>query len=260
MPRAESYTASMSTHTSDDHFRENRESRFATTSWSIVLAAGQGVSHESRQALESLCETYWLPVYAYARRLSGNAEQAQDLTQGFFAHLLSKNAIAKATPERGRFRAFLLTAMKNFVANERDKDRAEKRGGGQTILSLDFAAGESRCQFEPSHDETPESIFERRWVLTLLDQVLDRLRIELSQTGKETQFNILKGALLGEMSQLAYEQAAAELGTTTAAVSQAAYRLRHRYRELFRQEVARTLDSNADVDDEIGRLLETLSG
>ncbi len=234
--------------------------RFATTRWSIVLAAGHDFSLESRRALESLCETYWFPVYTYVRRLVSGVEDAQDLTQGFFAHLLDKDAIAKAQPDRGRFRAFLLTALKNFLANERQKARAEKRGGGKAPLSLDFESGESRYQIEPSHELTPEAQFERRWVLTLLDQVLNSLRIELAEAGKESQFEKLKGALVGEMTNADCEQAAEALGITSAAAKQAAYRMRKRYRELFRLEVARTVADDSEVDDEIGRLLETLSG
>lgn len=233
--------------------------RFVTTRWSIVLAAGQAVSQESQGALESLCETYWLPVYAYVRRVVARVEDAQDLTQGFFAQLLEKEAIAKADPERGRFRAFLLTALKNFLTNERLKARAEKRGGGKLALSLDFDSGESRCLIEPSHELTPERLFERRWVLTLLDLVLDQLRIELVEEGKEPHFETFKAALTGEMANADYEEAAEALGMTAAGAKQAAYRLRKRYRELFRLEVARTVADDADVDDEIGRLLESLS-
>jgi RNA polymerase sigma-70 factor (ECF subfamily) len=231
---------------------------FATTRWSIVLAAGQGVSREARGALEYLCEAYWFPVYAYVRRHTAIAEDAQDLTQGFFAHLLDKEAIGKAHPDRGRFRAFLLTALQNFLANERDKARAEKRGGGKAALSLDFDSGESRYQIEPSHELTPEKLFERRWVLTLLDQVLESLRRELADEGKEPQFEQLKGGIVGEMTSEGYEQAAATLGITAAAAKQGAYRLRKRYRELFRLEVARTVAEDAEVDDEIGRLLGIL--
>lgn len=224
-----------------------------------MLAAGQAVSPESKRALESLCETYWFPVYAYVRRVVARVEDAQDLTQGFFAHLLEHDALAKADPNRGRFRAFLLTALKNFIANERQKARAEKRGGGKAVLSLDFDAGESRCQIEPSHELTPEKLYERRWVLTLLDQVLDCLRMELADAGKEPHFDNLKRALTGEMTSDDYEQAAEALGLTAAAAKQAAYRMRKRYRELFRLEVARTVADDSEVDDEIGRLLETLS-
>jgi DNA-directed RNA polymerase specialized sigma24 family protein len=236
----------------------NRPQHFATTRWSIVLAAGQGVSRESRGALEALCQAYWFPVYAYVRRHAFAAEDAQDLTQGFFAHLLDKDAIGKAHPDRGRFLAFLLTALQNFLANERDKARAEKRGGGKGALSLDFDSGESRYQIEPSHELTPEKLFERRWVLTLLDQVLESLRKELADEGKEPQFEQLKQGIVGEMTSEGYEQAAAALGITVAAAKQAAYRLRKRYRELFRLEVARTVAEDAEVDDEIGRLLGIL--
>ncbi len=223
-----------------------------------MLAAGQAVSRESRGALESLCRAYWFPVYAYVRRHASIAVDAQDLTQGFFAHLLDKEALGKAHPDRGRFRAFLLTALQNFLANERDKARAEKRGGGKSVLSLDFDSGESRYQIEPSHELTPEKLFERRWVLTLLDQVLESLRRELVDEGKESHFEQLKGGIAGEMTSEGYEQAAAALGLTAAAAKQAAYRLRKRYRELFRLEVARTVAEDAEVDDEIGRLLGIL--
>lgn len=223
------------------------------------MAAGRTVSRESQCALESLCETYWLPVYAYVRRVVARVEDAQDLTQGFFAQLLEKDAIAKADPERGRFRAFLLTALKNFLTNERLKARAEKRGGGKPALSLDFDSGESRCQIEPSHELTPERLFERRWVLTLLDLVLNHLRVELAEQGKESHFEQLKAALTGEMANTDYEQAAETLDITAAAAKQAAYRMRRRYRELFRLHVARTVADDSEVDDEIGRLLESLS-
>lgn len=223
-----------------------------------MLAAGQAVSRESRGALEALCRAYWFPVYACVRRHVFIAEDAQDLTQGFFAHLLDKEAIGKAHPDRGRFRAFLLTALKNFLANERDKAGAEKRGGGRAALSLDFDSGESRYQIEPSHELTPEKLFERRWVLTLLDQVLESLRKELAAEGKEPQFEQLKGGIVGEMTSERYEQVAAALGITAAAAKQAAYRLRKRYRELFRLEVARTVAEDAEVDDEISRLLGIL--
>ena len=222
-----------------------------------MLAAGGGGSGESRGALETLCQTYWLPVYAYVRR-HARAEDAQDLTQGFFAHLLGQNAIGKADPERGRFRGFLLTALKNFLAGEREKAGAEKRGGGKTPLRLDFESGESRLQIEPAHDLTPEKLFERRWVLALIDQVLESLHRELATEGKEGHFEQLKGGIVGEMTSEGYEQAAVALGITAAAAKQAAYRLRKRYRELFRLEVARTVAEDAEVDDEIGRLLGIL--
>lgn len=224
-----------------------------------MLAAGQADAQDSRRALESLCKTYWIPVYSYVRRLAARVEDAQDLTQGFFAHLLEKDAIAKADPERGRFRTFLLTALKNFLANERHKADAEKRGGGRMALSLDFDSGESRIQIEPCHELTPEKLFERRWVLTLLEEIMDCLRTELADKGKETHFETFKGALTGQMNNDDYERAAMALGIAPAAAKQVAYRMRKRYRELFRLEVARTVADDSEIDDEISRLLETLN-
>ena len=233
--------------------------RLATTQWSIVLAAGAGHLPDSKQALASLCRAYWLPVYAYVRRLAPSAADAQDLTQGFFVHLLETDAIARADPHRGRFRTFLLAAVKNFLANERDKARAQKRGGGKAALSLDFDAGESRIKIEPSHDLTPDKLYERRWVLALLDQLLDSLRSELAAAGKQRHFETLKQAIIGEVTDADYEQAAQALGVTAAAAKQSAYRLRKRYRELFRQEVARTVADESELDAEIGGLLAILS-
>lgn len=232
---------------------------FATTQWSVVVAAGDLGGDDSRFAFTQLCETYWYPVYAFVRRSTSDVHEAQDQTQSFFSYLIEKGAIAKAVRSRGRFRAFLLTALKNFLANEREKASAEKRGGGKVDLSLDFDSGESRYQIEPSHDLTAERLYERRWVLTLLEQVLDRLRSEYAAAGKADDFEQFKGALTGEASAADYQQAAAALGISPAAAKQAAYRMRKRYRELFRQEVARTVADDGEVDDEIGRLLETLS-
>jgi len=233
---------------------------FATTRWSLVLAAGASHRTDAQVALNELCATYWYPLYAYVRRHVAHVDQAQDLTQAFFAHLLEKKAISRADRSRGRFRAFLLAALKNFLANEWEKARAEKRGGGKSPLSLDFDSGEFRYQTEPAHDTTPEKLYERRWALTLLDRVLERLQAELAAAGKREQFEQLKPALTGEATAADYERAAAELGITPAAAKQAAYRLRKRYRQLLREEVARTVDDETEVDDEIGRLLEALSG
>jgi RNA polymerase sigma factor (sigma-70 family) len=238
--------------------RDARKQHFATTRWSIVLAAGDVDRQGSRAALAQLCESYWYPVYAYVRRRVHDVHEAQDLTQTFFSYLLEKQTIARADPGRGRFRAFLLTALQNFLANEWDKARAAKRGGGKIELSLDFDAGESRYQIEPSHELTAERLYERRWVLTILDQVLESLRSELTQDGKPQYFEQFKGALTGEATAEGYTQAAVALGITPAAAKQAAYRLRKRYRELFRAEVARTVEREEDVDQEIGRLLSVL--
>jgi RNA polymerase sigma-70 factor (ECF subfamily) len=233
---------------------------FATTQWSVVLAAGDRGRGEAKMALAELCETYWYPLYAYVRRRVDDVHEAQDLTQAFFTHLLEKQSIGKADPSRGRFRAFLVAALKNFLANQWEKARAEKRGGGRPELSLDFEAGESRYQIEPSHELTPERLYERGWVLTLLDQVLESLRLELAAAGKSEYFDELKGTVAGEATAADYKRAAETLGITPAAAKQAAYRMRKRYRQLFRNEVACTVADEAEVDDEIGRLLEALGG
>jgi RNA polymerase sigma-70 factor (ECF subfamily) len=235
------------------HRQEN--SHFATTSWSLVLAAGG----RSQEALAELCQTYWYPIYAYVRRRVPDVNEAQDLTQGFFCRLLEKEAIAKAQPHRGRFRAFLLTALKNFLANEWNKARTEKRGGGKTKLSLDFGSAESLIQIEPFHELTPEKLFERRWVVALVNEVLNRLQAEFAGAGKLHHFEQLKGALTGELTADDYERAGETLGITTAAAKQAAYRMRKRYREMFRQEVARTTAGEEDVEDEMRRLLRNLA-
>jgi len=224
------------------------------------LAAGDIRRHDAKTALARLCETYWYPLYVYARRRVGNAQDAQDLTQTFFCHLLEKQVITRADRNRGRFRTFLVTALKNFLANEWEKGRAKKRGGGKAELSLDFDSGESRYQIEPSHDLTPEKLFERRWVLTLLDQGLESLRIELAEAGKAEHFEQLKATLAGDATVADYDRAAEALGISPAAAKQAAYRMRKRYRQLFRAEVARTVAHEGEVDDEIGRLLATLGG
>ncbi len=232
---------------------------FATTEWSVVLAAGEPTGQHSRDALARLCEAYWYPLYAYIRRRVADASEAQDLTQAFFAHLLEKHTIGRADRNRGRFRAFLLAALKNFLANEWDKARAAKRGGRRVALSLDFDSGETRFSIEPADKRTPEMLFERRWILTLLNHVLATLRVELEEVGKGQQFEQLKDSLTGEASAEEYDRAAEALGISAAAAKQAAYRMRKRYRQLFRAEVARTVADEEEVDDEIGRLLQTLA-
>jgi RNA polymerase sigma-70 factor (ECF subfamily) len=224
----------------------------------MVLAAGKPEGSAAREALAELCGNYWYPIYAYVRRRTAGPEAAQDLTQAFFAHLLEQHALAKADRDRGRFRAFLLTAVKNFLANEGDKARAAKRGGGQRLLSLDFDDGEARWQREPSHEITPEKLFERRFVLTLIEQVLDLLRRDCEQAGRAEHYAEFQAALGGDAAAVDYEGAGRRLGISAAAAKQAAYRLRKRYRELFRAEVERTVADAREVDDEIGRLLAIL--
>jgi len=236
------------------------QAKFVTTRWSVVLAAGEVAGHEAEDALAQLCTTYWYPLYAYIRRRVSNVHEAQDLTQAFFCHLLEKHVIARADRNRGRFRTFLLAALTNFLNNEWHKARALKRGQGNIELPLDFDSGDSRYQAEPSHELTPEKLYERRWVMALLEQVLGRLRRELADAGHAEHFEPFKGTLTGEASAAEYERAAATLGITPAAAKQAAYRLRKRYRQLFREEVAQTVGDEADVDDEIRRLMAALGG
>lgn len=235
------------------------EPLFATTQWSVVLAAGAHQRQDAREALTRLCETYWYPLYAFVRHRVDNAHEANDLTQTFFVHLLEKQTITRADPSRGRFRAFLLSSLKNFLSNEWNKARAEQRGGGRTIFSLDFDAAESRFQIEPSHQLTPDRVYERRWVMTLLHNVLETLRLELFEAGKLAHFAQFQNALTGEMTSEDYERVSEVLQITPAGAKQAAYRMRKRYRALFRDAVAQTVACDEDLDDEIGRLLSILT-
>lgn len=231
-------------------------SDFATTHWSIVLRGGARGTRDADEALAALCQTYWLPLYSFARRKTPDTHEAQDLTQAFFVKLLEKNAFAAASPERGRFRSFLLTSLQNFLANEWKKGQTQKRGGGAMPISLDWAAGESRLHLEPAHELTPERLYERQWALTLLDQVVNRLAAEFASSGKERQFALLKESLTGD--RIDYSSIAAELGMTPDATRQAVHRLRKRYRELLRDEVAQTVDDPREIDQEIQSLIEIL--
>jgi RNA polymerase sigma-70 factor (ECF subfamily) len=225
--------------------------RFATTRWSLVAAAGQVGSPQSREALATLCQVYWYPLYAYARRHLPNAHDAQDLTQAFFAELLEKDYLQTADRQRGKFRSFLLTAFKHFLSRERERSRTQKRGGGRSQVSLDFQGGERRYQLEPIDHATPETIYERRWALAILERALARLRQEFADAGKEKLFERLKGALAGEGLQESYARIAQELGISEQAVKVAVHRLRRRYQELLRGEIAQTVASPEEVDEEL---------
>jgi RNA polymerase sigma-70 factor (ECF subfamily) len=222
----------------------------------MVLAAGQRGSDASAQALAELCGRYWYPLYGYVRRRVGNPEEARDLTQEFFARLLEKDVLATADPHRGRFRAFLLTACKNFITNEWERARTQKRGGGRIRLSLDAVL--DACHFEPVDAWTAERLYDRQWTLTLLEQVLDRLRAEHVESGKGEIFEQLKPFLAGTPPGTAQAAAARALGLTEGAFKTALHRLRRRYRDLLRTEVAHTVDADANVDDEIRALLHAL--
>lgn len=233
---------------------------FVTTHWSVVLAARRADTTRARDALARLCQTYWHPLYAYVRRLGHSPHDAQDLTQEFFARLLAKNYLADADAARGRFRSFLLAALKHFLANEWEKARAQKRGGGQIPIPIDPIAAETGCHFEPADPATAETIFERRWALTLLDQVLRRLRREYVSTGREALFEQLKPTLTEASRSVRYAEIAIRLGTTEGAVKVAVHRLRQQYRELLRAEIAETVATPEEVEDELRNLFAALAG
>jgi RNA polymerase sigma factor (sigma-70 family) len=232
-------------------------SRFPTTRWTLVIAAADPQRKEARAALISLCENYWYPLYAYLRRRGYPADQAQDLTQEFFTRVLEGRYLDRADPEKGRFRSFLLTSLKFFVADEEDRQRAHKRGGG-AVVSLEFSSGEERYQREPAHTETPEWIFERRWALSVLDRVVDKLRDEFVRHGRPEHFERLKVFLLGQ-SDAPYAGLAREMNTSEGALKVAIHRLRKRYRELFRQEIADTVADPAEVESELRFLAAVLT-
>ena len=239
--------------------RAHAPDAFVTTRWSVVLGAGQRLDPNAASALIELCQRYWYPLYAYVRRRGNDADEARDLTQEFFVRLLEKNTLAVAAPERGRFRAFLLTALKNFLANEQERTKAQKRGGGRLPLSLDFDSGETRFKIEPAHHLTAERLFERQWTITLLDRVMSQLREEHRAVSKLRQFELLRESILGEEAAASYAQIGESLGMTEGAARTAAHRLRKRYRELLRAEIAETVADPSEVDAEIGRLFESLT-
>jgi RNA polymerase sigma-70 factor (ECF subfamily) len=222
----------------------------------MIAAARDGETVQAKAALTALCRAYWYPLYAYIRHQGYPADRAEDLTQEFFARLLEKDALAAVEQEKGRFRSFLLAACRHFLANQHDHDQALKRGGGRQALSIDFRDADGRYAHEPAHGETPERLFERRWALALLDQVLARLRGEYEAAGKGRLFECLKGRLTGDASSHAW--AAADLGLSEGAVKVAVHRLRKRYRELLREEIAQTLDDPGQVEEEIRALFAAL--
>ena len=232
---------------------------FVTTHWSIVVAAGRADTSRARDALARLCQTYWHPLYAYVRRVGHSPHDAQDLTQEFFARLLEKNYLADADESRGRFRSFLLASLKHFLANEWHKAQTQKRGGGQIPISIDVSAAETSCHFEPADTTTADKIYERRWALTLLDQVLRRLREEYVRDGKQNLFEQLKPTLTEASRSVAYAEIARRLDTTEGAVKVAVHRLRQRYREILRAEIAETVASPDEVEDELRNLFAALA-
>lgn len=236
-----------------------RGGRFATTHWSLVLAAGREKDVRSEQALATLCELYWYPVYAFIRRQGRSADEAGDLTQAFFTRVLEKSYLRDADPERGRFRSFLLGCLRHFLSNEADRARAIKRGGGQTPLAFEIDTAEGRYLLEPRDEMTPDKIFDRRWALTLLDRALTQLRDEYATKGKQRLFDELKGFLTGDSAGVPYATAARTLEVSEGAVKVDVHRLRRRFRDLLTAQIAETVLDPRDVDDEIRHLLKAVS-
>jgi RNA polymerase sigma factor (sigma-70 family) len=233
---------------------------FRTTHWSVVLAAGKHSSGGAEAALATLCGRYWYPLYAFVRRQGRTAHDAEDLTQAFFTWLLNSGHLSVADPSRGKFRSFLLATLKHFLSDERKKAHAQKRGGGQEILSLDAELAEERYRMEPTTELTAERIFDQRWALAVMEQTVARLRQEYLVAGREELFEELKHFQSGEETSSSYNDAAQKLGLSASAVKSAIFRLRRRHRDLLRQEIAHTVAAPSEVDEEIRYLLGVMSG
>jgi RNA polymerase sigma factor (sigma-70 family) len=230
---------------------------FTTTHWSVVLAA-QGPSPAAEEALEKLCRTYWRPIYGFVRRQGVKPEEAKDLTQGFFALLLERRDLETVRKEKGRLRSYLLTSLKHFLANERNRAMAIKRGEGQRLIPLEDLRERERVGFEPAESLPADQIYERHWALSVLDQVLARLGDEYRAAGKIQLFDRLQKSLTDEPDRPLPADIAHELGMTENAVRQASYRLRQRYRQLLHEEIAHTVMVPADVEDELRHLIAVL--
>jgi RNA polymerase sigma-70 factor (ECF subfamily) len=232
---------------------------FPDTHWSVVLAAArQADSPQTHAAWETLCRAYWPPLYAFIRRRGHSPEEAQDLTQEFFARLLQRHDLATTSPDKGRFRSFLLAVLKHFLANEWHRAQCQKRGGGQVTFSLDAEPAEARYQMDLADTATPESVFERHWAFAVLDQTMDRLCAEYARAGKGDLFALLKETLSGEKRATPRAELAARCGLSVGAVDVAVHRLRRRYGELLRDEIAQTVSQPGEVEDEIRHLKAVL--
>ena len=232
---------------------------FVTTRWSVVLTAGRNDTTRAQEALSRLCETYWYPLYAYVRRRGHSPEDAQDLTQEFFARLLEHHWVGNADRSKGRFRTFLLTALSRFLANEWDRAQSQKRGGGVAALSLDAIVAEQRYQSEAAQIMAPDRLYDRQWAMTLLDRALNQLGAEHEQSGKAAEFGFLSQFLTAERGAIPYETVAVQLGVSETAARQAVHRLRKRFREVFRDEIAQTVAAPDGVEEEIHHLLAALA-
>jgi RNA polymerase sigma-70 factor (ECF subfamily) len=237
-----------------------RHQWFATTHWSVVLAAKQVDSTKATDALEKLCHAYWPPLYAYIRREGHDATEAQDLTQEFFARFLARDYLEKVQREKGRFRSFLLAYLKNFLFEQRRKAGAQKRGGGQVFIALDASAGEAGYLLEPVDDLTPDQVFERRWAQSVLQAALNRLRDEFAARGQTALFERLEDYQPHEPGGRSYAQLGQDLGMTEAAVKSAVQRMRQRHRELLREEIAHTVTRPEEIEEELRHFRALLGG
>jgi RNA polymerase sigma-70 factor (ECF subfamily) len=232
-------------------------SHFSATHWTLVLAA-QGNNSGAHRAIAELCERYWEPLYAFGRRAGLPSEDAEDAVQGLFADLLERAAFGRADRAKGKFRSFLLAAFKNFLSHERDRLRAQKRGGGVAAISLDATDAEERYALEPADQLSPDKLYDRRWAHVLLDRAQARLAAQYTESGQGTLFERLRPVLGASRAQVDYATMAGELGTTPGALKVAAHRLRERYREILREEVGATVSSPAEIDAELRHLIEAL--
>jgi RNA polymerase sigma-70 factor (ECF subfamily) len=243
----------------NEDLRRDFATRFNSTCWTAVADAAGNDSPEARKALAELCQAYWYPLYAFLRRRGCAPEEAEDLTQGFFADLLARDFLKSVDPTKGRFRSFLLTALNHYVSNRRDWRQRLKRGGKIPHVALDFRDAETCYSREPARAETPERLFDRRWALTLLGHVLDRLEREIDRDGKAALFERLKPVLMGERTEQPYAELGAELGMSERAIKVAVHRLRKRFRSLLQEEITRTLADPGDLQQEINDLFLALS-
>lgn len=239
--------------------RPNNACKFATTRWSIVVSAGKSSTDDTRKALAILCETYWYPLYAYVRRKGSRPEDARDIIQSFFVSLLETKGLAVADPERGKFRSFLLSALKNFSAKQWRAETTQKRGGTKPHLSIDYVGAEKRYACEPEDRLTPDKIFERKWALAILDAAMEKLNAEQIAAGRQDRFDVLKMYLGGDKNCVPYRELAERLEITVGAVKVAVHRLRKRYRELLRCEIVETVTAPNNIDEELQSLFTALS-
>jgi RNA polymerase sigma factor (sigma-70 family) len=233
---------------------------FTSTHWSVVLAAGESDASQAAAALERLCRTYWYPLYAFIRRKGNSPHDAQDLTQGFFAYLLEHHLVAKADPQVGRFRSFLLGSLKHFLAHEHERATALKRGGGQPLLALDQFDPEERYALEPFDPATPETIFDQRWAQQQIENALSRLRAEYASAGRGPLFDLLKDYVWGEKNALGLAEIAGQLDLTEEAIKKSVQRLRQRFGDSLRAEVAQTVAKPDQIDEELRHLRTALAG